>query len=178
MLGFIKRWAKEFDDPYVTKSLYTSLVRPNLEYASQVWSPFYQSHINRIESIQKQFLLFALRHLPWENRYHLPPYHNRLKLLGLNTLESRRTVFDIMLIHQIINGNIDCDSVKLIINNSLITNHRFRSNNIFYVSFHRTNYGLFEPINRIFAIINKYSSEINFTLSKQQQKKHLLAILP
>jgi len=29
VLGFIKRWSKEFDDPYTTKLLFTSLVRPN-----------------------------------------------------------------------------------------------------------------------------------------------------
>jgi hypothetical protein len=33
MLGFIKRISREFRDPYTHKTLYTSLVRPNLEYA-------------------------------------------------------------------------------------------------------------------------------------------------
>jgi len=32
VIGFIKRWSKEFDDPYATKLLFTSLVRPNFEY--------------------------------------------------------------------------------------------------------------------------------------------------
>jgi len=32
VLGFIKRWSKEFHDPYTTKLLLTSLGRPNLEY--------------------------------------------------------------------------------------------------------------------------------------------------
>jgi hypothetical protein len=32
MLGFIRRLSLEFRDPYTLKSLYTSLVRPNLEY--------------------------------------------------------------------------------------------------------------------------------------------------
>jgi hypothetical protein len=31
MLGFIRRLSLEFRDPYTLKSLYTSLVRPNLE---------------------------------------------------------------------------------------------------------------------------------------------------
>ena len=33
-LVFVKRCAREFIDPYVTKLLYISLVRPILEYAS------------------------------------------------------------------------------------------------------------------------------------------------
>jgi hypothetical protein len=41
MLGFIRRLSFEFRDPYTLRSLYTSLVRPKLEYASCVWSPFY-----------------------------------------------------------------------------------------------------------------------------------------
>jgi hypothetical protein len=41
MLGFIGRFSLEFRDPYSLKSLYTSLVRPKLEYASCVWNPFY-----------------------------------------------------------------------------------------------------------------------------------------
>jgi hypothetical protein len=36
MLGFIRRLSLEFRDPYTLKSLYTSLVRPKLEYASCV----------------------------------------------------------------------------------------------------------------------------------------------
>jgi len=32
VLMFIKRLSKEFDDPYTTTLLFTSLVRPNLEY--------------------------------------------------------------------------------------------------------------------------------------------------
>ena len=66
VLGFIKRWAKEFNDPYITKTLFTSLVRTILEFASCVWSPYYETHINHLESIQKQFLLFALKSFNWD----------------------------------------------------------------------------------------------------------------
>jgi hypothetical protein len=41
MLGFIRRLSLEFRDPYTLKPLYTSLVRPKLEYARCVWNPFY-----------------------------------------------------------------------------------------------------------------------------------------
>lgn len=32
LLGFIRRWSKELNDPYVIKNFYTSVVRPMLEY--------------------------------------------------------------------------------------------------------------------------------------------------
>jgi len=34
VLAFIKRWSKEFDDPYVTKTLFILLVRP-IDYRLQ-----------------------------------------------------------------------------------------------------------------------------------------------
>jgi len=56
VLGFIKRWSEEFNDPYTTKLLFTALVRFSLDN----WNPQYQVQIGRLESVQKQFHLFAL----------------------------------------------------------------------------------------------------------------------
>jgi hypothetical protein len=39
MLDIIKRISSDFRDPYTHKTLYASLVRPNLEHAKCVWSP-------------------------------------------------------------------------------------------------------------------------------------------
>ena len=89
MLGFMKRQSKEFDCPQVTKLLFCALVRPLLEYCSVVWSPTLNCDSKRIESIQKQFLLFALRGLGWSHRFRLPPYEARLSLLGLESLSDR-----------------------------------------------------------------------------------------
>jgi len=107
MLGFIKRWSKEFNDPYVTKLLFTSLVRPILEYASPVWDPRYTVHSDSIESVQKQFLLFALRHLRWDPSMALPSYESRLKLIHLPTLKSRRTCANVCFLFKLITGVTD-----------------------------------------------------------------------
>jgi len=97
VLGLIKRWSKEFDDPYTTKLLFPSLVRPNLEYCSSVWSPQYQVQIDRMESVQKRFLLFSLRGLNWDQNVRLPSYSSRLLLINLHSLVSRRTMLGIIL---------------------------------------------------------------------------------
>ena len=81
VLSFIKRWAKEFSDPYITKQLYTSLVRPILQYGSVVWDPQYAIYSDKIESVQKQFLHFALRGLHSNSDFVLPSYTSRLKLI-------------------------------------------------------------------------------------------------
>ena len=41
ILGFIKQWAKEFSDPYVTKQLFTTLIDPILDITiwSVIWNP-------------------------------------------------------------------------------------------------------------------------------------------
>ena len=41
--------------------MYCSLVRPRVEYASQVWNPFTKSNISRIESIQRRATKFILK---------------------------------------------------------------------------------------------------------------------
>lgn len=40
-LGFIKCQSREFDCPYVSKSLYCALVPPFLEYCSVIWDPVF-----------------------------------------------------------------------------------------------------------------------------------------
>jgi len=49
-------------------------------------------HIDRIESVQKKYLLFALRSLNWDQKVRLPSYQSRLLLLNLLTLVNRRTM--------------------------------------------------------------------------------------
>lgn len=77
-----------------------------LEYASQIWSPQLQNQRNRIESIQKQFLLYALRRFKWQHRFQLPSYKHRLLLLQMNTLYDRRIIAQILFIFQLIKGKI------------------------------------------------------------------------
>lgn len=107
-LAFMKRQARTFDCPHVTKSLYTALVRPIVEYCSLVWDPVFDEDRNRIESIQKQFLLFALRHLGWADRFRLPPYQARLTLMDLDTLAERRTIAACMFVRNCLAGGINC----------------------------------------------------------------------
>ena len=57
ILGLIYRRFYQFSSSESLLQMYISLVRPNVEYASQVWSPYKIGEVNSIESVKK----FALR---------------------------------------------------------------------------------------------------------------------
>jgi hypothetical protein len=77
MLEFIRRLSFELRDPYTLRSLYTSLVRPKLAYASCVCSPFYDVRVDKVERVQRRFIRYALRSLGWTDIYDLPPYERK-----------------------------------------------------------------------------------------------------
>jgi hypothetical protein len=65
MLNFIKRISRDFCDPYTLKTLYSSLVRPNLEHAVMcVLSPHHSVHFEQLERVQQNFIRYAVRRLP------------------------------------------------------------------------------------------------------------------
>ena len=175
MLGFVKRWSKEFQDPYVTKALYTTFVRPLLEYASQVWSPYHEVHIKRIEAVQRRFLRFALRGLPWVDIFNLPPYLDRLKLIKLQPLSRRRVVADIVFVHQLLSGSID--SPALLEGIHLNVNSRgLRAVRAFKITHHRTAYGQNEPLSRMLRESNQNFECLDSNMTKLSLKNLLYAL--
>ena len=136
--------------------MYCALVRPITEYCTVAWMPFTKKQIDALESIQKQFLLFALRNLGWSQRFELPSYESRLNLLNIDTLENRRVLFSSVFMYKLINGNIDVNSLrdKLNINNSA---YATRNRAHFMQNIHSTNYGMNEPIHRLVKYYNLFN---------------------
>ena len=108
VLVWIKRFSYEFDDPWVIKRIFETFVIPITEYGSQVWSPKYNIDIAKIESVQKQFLIYAFRKFDWyrNENFTLPSYKHRLLFFHMNTLEDRRKINQILFIMSLINGKI------------------------------------------------------------------------
>lgn len=106
LLGFVKRQSKDFKCAYVTRSLYNCLVRSVLEYGSIIWSPVFKVDNNRIESVQRQFLLFALRGLGWGHQFILPSYEARLSLIDMDMLSERRKLACCSFVHDSLSGTI------------------------------------------------------------------------
>lgn len=107
-LAFVIRVAKNLRNVRVIKLLFLSLVVPKIEYASLVWSPVYQKHINAIEQLQRRFLKF----LSWKVDGVYPDRGADLfemcDRFDLLTLHERRTLTSILFIIKLIRGNIDC----------------------------------------------------------------------
>ena len=96
ILGRIRRTFTYLDADNV-RLLYTSLVRPHLEYGVQSWSPYYKKDIEKLEQVQRR----ATRLVP---QLRDIPYDDRLKAMNLTTLEERRTRGDAIETYKLLNG--------------------------------------------------------------------------
>ena len=82
IMGLIRR-TFSFLDGETFKILFTSFVRPHLEYANPVWSPNLRKHIKILENVQDR----ATKLVDGMKRMN---YSERLKKLDLPTLQYRR----------------------------------------------------------------------------------------
>lgn len=171
-LASIKRWSKEFNDINLTKTLYTSLVRSILEFSCCVWSPYYTCHVQKLESVQKQFLLFLLYDFPWSNRFQLPKYEHRLSLINFVTLEDRRKMLCAMFVYKILTSKIKCSS--LLCNIYIKTPLRSQRNfSILKLRYNPINYLYFEPNNRNCICFNELYNNIDFNQEICNVKKNI-----
>ena len=82
LIGYIKRQFK-YRNKETVLQLYTSLVRPHLEYAVQFWAPNLQKDINRLEAVQAR----ATKLVPTLRNFG---YRRRMERLDLFDLQTRR----------------------------------------------------------------------------------------
>ena len=85
---------------YATKE---SLVRPHLEYASAIWSPYLQKDKILLEKVQKFALRMVTKH--WDFNYDA-----LLDVVSIDSLESRREEACLCLLYKIINNICYFDS--------------------------------------------------------------------
>ena len=79
------------------RTLYTSLVRPHLDYACVVWCPFKLGDIRTIENVQRH----ATKNVPLLKDM---PYYDHLFSLNLPSLLYRRRRMDMIMVYLIVRG--------------------------------------------------------------------------
>lgn len=172
-LGFMFKISDEFRDPLCLKSLYCSLVRSILEFGSVVWCPYQTIWIARIESVQKKFVRYALRHLPWNDPVNLPAYENRCSLLGLETLEHRRTVSQAVFVAKVLLG--ETDSPETLVEFGIYAPERvLRSRNFLHLGPRSTNYSLYDPIRFMSLRFNEHFTSFDFNCTAETFRRRIL----
>ena len=96
ILGMIYR-TFQYKSEDVMLRLYKSLVRPHLEYCVQAWRPHLKKDIALIEAVQRR----ATRMIPTLKGLS---YHQRLSVLNLTTLETRRLRGDLIEVFKNLKG--------------------------------------------------------------------------
>ena len=95
-------------DPITLVKAFITYVRPILEYASSMWSPYTRTEVDKLESAQRAFT----KRIPGQQ---FKSYGDRLAALGLESLELRRLRLDLLLTYKILFNLVDIDGASLFV---------------------------------------------------------------
>ncbi|XP_044757831.1 uncharacterized protein LOC123315985 [Coccinella septempunctata] len=175
--GFIVRNSKYFLNTRTLISLFNSLIRSKLEYASIIWRPIYECHVNRLEAVQRRFYKF----LVWRLDSVYPPvgcdHKSLLKRFSAQPLETRRALLALNTLFKLLNNRIDCPALleKLPI---LTPRLESRGRTLFYLRSGRTNLSLQSPSHYMCDIYNQIADKVDLFVDSLDkiQKAYIVVV--
>ena len=141
----------DFKTPYILVPLFKSVVRPILEYANTVWSPYKRKHIDLLEKIQRSFTKRVI------GMYDLG-YCQRLERLNLPSLEYRRMRGDLIEAYKVLHEIYDPVTTRELLSPN-ISNTRGHNFKLSKNSPQLNNYKYFF-VNRIVNLWNQLPSHV------------------
>ena len=85
--------------------VYKTMIRPHLEYANCIWSPYLKGDVDKMEKVQRR----ATKIVPTLRKL---PYSARLRKLHLPSLAYRRLRGDLIQVYRIMQGFTDVQPSK------------------------------------------------------------------
>lgn len=123
LLGLLKRTCPFLTDVSVRRSLYLALVKSQLCYATQVWSPAQFSLKSQLERVQRRATRWILG-----TRIGEMSYRDRLIKLNLLPLAYDRELKDLVFLYKCLNNYTDLNILNFV---SFISHSRTRRSNSF-----------------------------------------------
>ena len=125
--AFCRMISRSFESriAYFLISLFNMYVRPQLEYASTIWSPHLKMDIAKLKRVQRMYTkrIPVLRHLS---------YVERMAYVGTRSFEHRRLYFDLLylykVLHSLLHVTLDNVSITPSVSRQALRNHGFGLN--------------------------------------------------
>ena len=161
LLGLLKRTCPLLNDVSARRSLYLALVKSQLSYATQVWSPDKIALKTQIERVQRRATRWILK-----QRVGVMSYRDRLLTLKLLPLTFDRELKDLVFFYKCLNGFTDLNVSHFV---SFVSHGRTRQSNsynlktpVFKTSTFQASY--FNRIVKLWNYISKFSPPPVFQL--------------
>ena len=146
--------------------LYTTYIRPCLEYNTQVFSPYLLGDINKMERVQRSFTKRL-------NNLSELSYQERLARINIESLEVRRIYFDLVFFFKIVYGLVDLEPSDFFSFNMNPTRGHSLKVNFPYA---RINVRKYFFINRSIPVWNALPSDVVESSSLSVFKKRLKTV--
>jgi hypothetical protein len=122
--------------------------------------------VDKVERVERRFILYALLSLGWTDIYDLRPYEHRCALLRLYTLVKRRSIACVMFIFDILSDRINSPNLLSALDLKNPQNQT-RGSKFLRIGFHRMNFGVV-PMSAAIREFNEVFGLIDFILTRYQ----------